>query len=122
MFSLRQMLREDVVGSLEGLLASAAKQPDAERRAELYYEGVCSALAACKRLTDPADDVVASAPASSEPGNAAQADALELERLRRDLAETKVALAEASNARDLAEHELLLERQRRKSRSRFASR
>ena len=108
----------------EAVLMRASEQADAAGRASMYYEGVCAALVACKRLADTANDasaVVASAPSAGEPSGApssASTDALELERLRKELAETKVLLAEASNARDVTEHELRLEKQQSRSRSR----
>ena len=124
LYGLKTMLREDVIGVLEAVLMRASEQADAAGRASMYYEGVCAALVACKRLADTANDasaVVASAPSAGEPSGApssASTDALELERLRKELAETKVLLAEASNARDVTEHELRLEKQQSRSRSR----
>ena len=106
LYGMQTMLREDVVDELEALLARGSVAPDAESRATLYYEGLCAALVACKRLADTADDVGS----RGESASAAEAEALELERHRRDLAGIKVALAEERAAREAAEHQLRNER------------
>lgn len=119
--ALHAMLREDVVAGLEGLLTRVSSEPDPEAKASLYYEGVCAALAACKRLADVDGSAAAAAGgAAADPSSWAEAEALELERLRRDLADAKVALAESEAKREAAAHTALkASEQQRKSRSIF---
>jgi len=86
--SLRQNLADDVIARLEALLSEA-------RDAAAFREGVCDALAACKAIHGAIDG-----------GVEAEAEHLELLTLRRDLASTKVELAEAASARDALQGEL----------------
>ena len=104
LYGVVTMLR-DVVGALEALLARAARAPDAHGKAELYYEGVCAALAACRRLADTTFEN-ASTGASAQWEAEAHAEALELQWLRRELSEAKLLLAEERAAREAVEHEL----------------
>ena len=85
------------------MLTRVNTESDAEGKVAAYYEGVSSALAACKRLADSVSDVASGG--SAEPGWA-EAEALELDRLRRDLAATKVVLAESEAKREALEHSL----------------
>lgn len=102
------MLREDVVGRLEALLMRVNEAAGAESKVCLYYEGVTEALTNCRRLIDPAGDDVGSTGTSpaAEPANLAEAEALELQMLRRDLSAAKIALADERAQREAAEHEL----------------
>ena len=103
--ALQRMLREEVVGGLEGVLERSRDALDDAARVATYHEGVCDVLSACKRLLD-----IESAPAESgpaEPGSA-EADALELLALRREIAETKIRLAESESSRAGVERELSL--------------
>ena len=86
--ALRQNLADDVISRLEALLSEA-------RDAAAFREGVCDALAACKAIHGAIDG-----------GVEAEAEHLELLTLRRDLASTKVELAEAASARDALQGEL----------------
>ena len=109
LFGLQTMLREDVVGGLEALLVRARDAPDADSKASLYYEGVCAALAAARRLADTED-----ASSGTADNDLAEAEALELERLRRDLAAAKVAVANSEAAREAAEHQLRAQEEKRR--------
>ena len=81
-------MADDVIARLEALLSEA-------RDAAAFREGVCDALAACKAIHSAIDG-----------GVEAEAEHLELLTLRRDLASTKVELAEAASARDALQGEL----------------
>jgi hypothetical protein len=101
LFGLQSTLRTDVVPRLEALLTRASALTDAESKAALYYEGVTEALTACRRMADTAGDDDGAAPASI-----AEADALELQMLRREAADAKLSLADERARREAAEHEL----------------
>lgn len=115
--ALQRMLREEVVGGLEGVLERARNAPDHATRVAAYHQGVCDTLSACKRLLDLEDG------ASVETGSA-EAEAIELHTLRRDLAATKVALAESESARARAfeNARAFIERELSASRGRFNGR
>ena len=102
--ALHCMLREDVVAEAERRLAAATGVVEPEARAQLLHEGLCAVLGSCRRLMDDDDRPATASPGTPEAD--ARADALELQQLRRDLCATKVALAEAENAREVAEHTL----------------
>lgn len=108
---------EEVVGGLEGVLERARNAPDHATRVAAYHQGVCDTLSACKRLLDLEDG------ASVETGTA-EAEAIELHTLRRDLAATKVALAESESARARAfeNARAFIERELSASRGRFNGR
>ena len=130
LFALQSMLREEVVERLERLLAHGSSEAPAmteAARAELYL-----VLGASRRLAGSVSTPEASsrntaavggssgggggflgmgggsaaAAAANEAAAVVEAEALELQMLRRTLVETKVALAEAVSARDVAEHSL----------------
>ena len=69
---------------------------------------VCAALVACKRLADTTGEREQGGGGGGAGGAASQAEAeaVELQTLRRDLSAAKLALAEAELARDAAQLEL----------------
>ena len=93
------------MSGLESLLERASSTDDPAARASTYHQGICDVLSACRRLADTTSDD-ASGRGASAPEASAAADALELLSLRRELASTKVALAEAVSDRQAVEHEL----------------
>ena len=114
LFGLTTMLRNDVVGPLEALLQRVKAAPE-ERKVTIYYDGVCAALASCKRLADSVEWTPTGSGGGGSgggggaavlPSNDAEAEALELQQLRRDLSGMKLQLAEAVLAREAAEFEL----------------
>lgn len=100
LYALQKMLREELIEGFEAALERLREAPDIGRQAAISHQAVCDALSTCRRLADvdPADSESAATPA--------EADAVELQCLRRDLATTKVALAETAAERDALEHEL----------------
>lgn len=103
--ALQRMLREEVVGGLEAVLERSRNSPDDAARRAAYHEGVCDVLSAAKRLLDMESAPSENGPA--EPGSA-EAEALELLALRREVAETKIRLAESESSRAGVERELSL--------------
>ena len=98
--ALQRMLHDDVVASMEATLEEARLAYDDGTRMATYHRGLCDALSACRRILDDEDTLPVSEPGSME------ADAFELQQLRRDLAAAKVALAESKSQRDAIAHEL----------------
>ena len=94
--ALHSMLREEVITGLEALLDRASNLPDDADRVAAYHRGVCDTLSACRRLVDGNDETCTSVASEAA---AAEQDAVELHRLRRELASAKVALAEAESAK-----------------------
>ena len=110
--ALQKLLHEDVVSSLEALLETASAEPDDAAKAALYHRGVCDVLSACRRLADTSSTTAdaeggggGGSSGSADP-NGCSAEALEVMSLRRDLATTKVALAEAMGERQALEHQV----------------
>jgi hypothetical protein len=111
LFALQSMLREDVVEPLHRLLVDENRA--ASTLPEATQQQLDAVLNAARRLADSGGATHSAAGAASEALQASEA--MELQVLRRGLVETKLALAEAVIAKDIAEHAL---RQSMKGRSR----
>lgn len=117
LYALQAMLRQDVVGDLERLLMSASVAPN-EDKPRLYHEGCCAVLATVRRLADAEEYQSPGGGASGSEQEKSEAEALELQTLRRDLSTVRISLAEAQTAREEAEHQLrqlTQQRERKKS-------
>lgn len=106
--AVRQMLREDVLSTTEELLARTAAVTNQAELAGLYRSQLLHTTDQVRRLvagdTDSTDSSRAGDSRRAAPGEPAL-DA-ELLWLRKELSLTKLELAQASGARDEAEHKL----------------
>lgn len=105
--ALQSMLREELIGDLEKLLEGTNRLPDDASKAAAYHRGVCDTLSACRRLLDGSEQASGTATSdggggggAAANGSGAEQEAIELHRLRRDLASTKVALAESESEKE----------------------
>lgn len=111
--AMRRALRDEIIAELEGALSDGnGLRERPEEEAACYRGGLEAALSAFRRLMAE-DGVEAAKPqqlvergARRECGGEADEEASELLRLRRSLAETKLALAEAAGEADVLRHQL----------------
>lgn len=109
LYALQACLQQDVVHELESLLLKASQASNDDRH-RVWHEGVCAVLATARRIADSEEYQAAASAEGSEPPGQAEAEALELMQLRRDLSTSRIALAEAQTAKEQAEHVLKQER------------